>query len=86
MSVTGPGETHRAVIDIDGPKTAEEIQECMEMIRQVLRICGGSIESQETVTASMAGTQPVSAAAKRLAVEKLVKKLARHTPKPKKKK
>jgi hypothetical protein len=78
MSVTGPGETHRATIEIDGPKTAAEIQECMDMIREVLRICGGSLSSQETVTASMAGTQPVSAAEKKQAKGQWQKKLAKH--------
>lgn len=48
MSGPGPGETHRACIIITGPKTKEEIKQCMNEIREILRQCGGRL-SQENV-------------------------------------
>lgn len=48
MSGPGPGETHRACITIVGPKTKEEIKQCMNEIRQILARCGGEL-SQENL-------------------------------------
>lgn len=46
MSPPGPGETHRACISIRGPKNREQIKECMDEIREILRKCGGTLRQE----------------------------------------
>jgi len=46
MSGPGPGETHRACITITGPKTRQQIKDCMAEIKAILVRCGGDLTQE----------------------------------------
>jgi hypothetical protein len=56
MSGPGPGQTHRACIEIKGPMTTQQIKECMGQIKAILSQCGGHL-TQENVRDPLAGSK-----------------------------
>lgn len=49
MGMTGPGETHKVEIEIEGPKDAGDTQKMMHAIRELLKKYGAKVGRQEVL-------------------------------------